>query len=650
MAKHVDRLQKLLADELNGKGVNVSQPSTSDAAAVAPVLPPQDAAPSFTPSTSDAAYGNASTSAAAYGNSSTSAAACGNIVRPPMTSPGSTSSTSCTAVAPPLQNPLPSVDFFFDSSTPSEMQLQQQPSKVSRKKKLTETEEKLVKKLEAYGDAVRPPITSSDSTSSASSKAPGPPLLQDSFDPSMPSTSAAAYGNVTQSTSAAAYAHPHYSFDPSAPSTSAAAYKRPSRPSKVSRKEKLTDSEEQLVIKLCQDIQDATDREKQRQYEASQGILVADAESEIQLVDRLCQDIQNATDAVNQRRNETDSHADLTAAANDTGSSSHSVFTAAYPRSEDEEDPWEWLSLSSSPSDRGRPSPWPDDELDDDLPPLARDENEDDEEVEGLHTLSEDPLISEDDMEDYYTMAHLSDDRQMLKELLYLFSASTCRFGDVTTDIKTWYLMYNTRAETVSYVLVGEASDGREFKRYFPDVYRNVRKLFTDNCHVYFTSRAQHGVAFEFVFVGSIPEMPEITGEYSSGRNQLSLIALARKAVFDSARNSIGAICSRSIKRMCPPQFWTNYFLPALSQNWYTFGDAIEGGPDQNKVLYGHIVKRSQQLATWTDERICLRDRLAIKKKLLRMFPTFVRVPVECPIIPLLLEYLSFGMVTYINE
>ena len=461
----------------------------------------------------------------------------------------------------------------------------------------------------AYQDVERTPImTPSDSASSTSYGDAVPP--HPSLQLSTPSTSAAAHAlnsldSSAPSTSAAAYS--------SAPSTSAAAYGNVPTPSKVARKNELTDSEEQLIDKLCKDIHDAAQMEKQQR--------ILRAASQV----------------------------DLIAAAIDVGSSP-SVFTAPYTPSDEEEDPWEWMSLSSSPSDKGPPEAWPDDELDDDPPSLARDEDEDAEELESLHTLSEDPLVSEDDCEDYYAMAHLSEDRQMLKELLYLFSSSTCMFGDVTTDIKTWYLLYNTSEETVSYVLVGEASDGREFKKHFPDVYRNVKQVFTDNCHVYFTSRAVHGVAFEFVFVGSIPQLPDITGESSSGRNQLSLIALARKAVFETAKNSIGAACSRSIKRMNPPQFWTNYFLPALAQNWFSFGQGIEGGPDENKVLYGHILKRSQQLEQWNDERICLQERLKIKKKLLRMFPTFIRVPTECHIIPLLLEYLSFGMVTYINE
>ena len=312
---------------------------------------------------------------------------------------------------------------------------------------------------------------------------------------------------------------------------------------------------------------------------------------------------------------------------------------------------WNWDSPSPSPEifDSSPPPLSPsvihiDDDDDDN-----NNNNNDDE--DNLQTLLEDPQLDEDELEAVYSRAHLTEDKELLKELIFLFSASTAQFGETIFDIKDWFLIFDAAQGSVSYMLVAEANDGTEVKKFFPNIFTNLKEAFRGGpVHVYFSCKAIFGVAFELKYLGSIPSFPDLSSTSAIGRQQISLTAMARRSVFLAGKNCLGNLLARDVQRINPAEFLYEIYFPCLA-HMATSKEKLGKDREEQNRFYGQFMSRKDDYMLILRNRSKHRSyRIAARARLVGMFPAFIQVPWDTPPIPYLLDKLSFGMVRYLNR
>ena len=280
------------------------------------------------------------------------------------------------------------------------------------------------------------------------------------------------------------------------------------------------------------------------------------------------------------------------------------------------------------------------------------DEQDEDEDDEDLQTLVDNPAFGPEELEIVYRTAHLTEDKNLLKELIFLFSSSTCQFGETVYDILDWYLMYDASQGNLSYMLVAESSyGGTPVKKMFPNIFVNLKEAFTGGpVHAYFSCRAVFGCSFELKYLGAIPHFPDLSSTTAIGRQQISLSAMARRSVYVASKNCLGHLLARDVKRINPAEFLYEIYFPCLAH--MTVSDERLGvDEEERRRFYGQFSTRKDDYIFRLQGHLLHRNkRVAARTRLSGMFPSFIQVPWNHPPIPYLLDELSFGMVRYLNR
>ena len=234
--------------------------------------------------------------------------------------------------------------------------------------------------------------------------------------------------------------------------------------------------------------------------------------------------------------------------------------------------------------------------------------------------LSPKPSFAE--LEDAYSMSHLTPDRKMLKRLLLHHSTAVGRFAQKHNKIQSMQVVFDASTDSISYALIYQDHKGNEQKHWFPHVFRNLKDQFGKDAdiRIYFASQGCLGNSYSIVHNGTIQCFPTHHVEHLQAETELNItfLHLIRWQMFKSVFKSVGIEISREVLHKGAATFLCDIFMPMLLGGSPTPDSAANLYQEEN---FRHL---SNIFRSWQNRELDYTRRYEARRELRQLFPKHV--------------------------